>query len=114
MDVPVIIAALTFGGVIGGGVFAWGRLREQVVMEEECATYRSACQGQVCKKVEEIKDLVNTLHDKDTERIKYLASNLTVKIETMDQKREGAKDSLYTELKKLSETVARIEGRMSL
>ena len=115
MDVSTvgsIVSIVAVVGGFGGGIFAWGRLREQIVTEEECKKTRVVCQNSVCAKVDEVKKLVIQLHDKDNERIKFLDANMSDRIRTIDAKREVAKDSLHAELKELSQAIARIEGRL--
>ena len=115
MDWPTIaigISTLTFCGSLGGGLIAWGRLREQIVTEEECKTYRGVCQGAVCKKVEEVKTLVIALHEKDSIRIKSLDENMSDRIRSIDQRREAAKDVINEKLSELTAAISRVEGKL--
>lgn len=107
---PVVISGLSFLIMIGGFLFTFGRLREQMKtfiskseFDKACRDNQNQCGADVGEKLDKLKDLFISLHDKQTERI-----------EKMDEKREDAKEASGRELTNMAVAIGKIEKHIEV
>ena len=102
---PIIIS-------VGGFLVAYGQMKEKMLTKEQfkifcdanqlsCATAVSTKIDRVSDDVKELKGLVIELHDRQT-----------TKIESMDNKREDARELYNKELRAIVLSIGRIEGHI--
>ncbi len=98
-----IISSCSLLLVVGGHLFTLGKIKESTVtkdkLKETIDGHKKQCNGDVVNKIDELKDLVVLLHDKQSE-----------KIEKMDNKRETAKSQNNEELMKINASIGKISG----
>lgn len=90
---------LTVLSLICGAVYGYGKLNEAAMTKQQCGLNQESCAGATLEKIEELKELVLTLH-----------SDHSAKIEEVEMHRLSDKDKFQNAVSKIERSLGRLEG----
>ena len=86
-----------------GGLMAFERLKSTVITRKECIEVQGKCRDNVCRKIDEVKALVITLHE-----------NQKADIKAADNKRDAARTEYFESINRINTAIGRIQGHLEI